>query len=177
MYVWDADVSFRVKPNFLTGMANALPLFSTEQESNLAVSAEVAQSYPNPNVDGVAYLDDFEGSQESYSLSVFRESWLISAKPSTLDDTYHRGWLNWYNPYDQIATQEIWNRDVTASDSRTQVLHLYFYMSLSHFIHLSNIFLRDLHSFGYLFSGFLHNRFIFLKHFVNVRFFHTFLLK
>ncbi|HDL04426.1 MAG TPA: cell surface protein SprA [candidate division Zixibacteria bacterium] len=126
MFVWDGDISFRVKSNFLTKMANALPLFSTERESNLAVSAEVAQSYPNPNVDGVAYLDDFEGSQESYSLSVFRESWLISAKPATLDDTYHRAWLNWYNPYDQIATQEIWNREVTASDSRTQVLHLYF---------------------------------------------------
>lgn len=126
MFVWDGDVSFKIQPSFLTTAANALPFFSTEQESNLGVTAELAQSYPNPNVDGVAYLDDFEGSRDSYSLSVYRESWSYSSKPYTLDDLHFRAWMNWYNPYDQVSTRTIWNKDVTASNSTTQVLQLYF---------------------------------------------------
>jgi len=125
MFVWDADLSFKIKPNFLTTMANALPFFNTEAESNLAVSAEVAQSHPNPNVEGVAYLDDFEGSRETYSLSIFRESWNYASKPVQLDDGRLRAWMNWYNPYDRILTREIWQKEVTTTDSRTHVLHLY----------------------------------------------------
>jgi len=126
MFVWDADVSFKVQPNFLTTFANALPLISTEQESNLAISAEMAQSYPNPNVDGEAYMDDFEGSLDTYSLSVFRESWEFASKPSTLGEGRLRGWMNWYNPYDQVNTREIWNKEITASNSGTHVLNLYY---------------------------------------------------
>ncbi|MEW5924918.1 MAG: cell surface protein SprA, partial [Candidatus Zixiibacteriota bacterium] len=126
MFVWDGDVSFKVQPNFLSTFADALPFFNTEQESNLGVTAEIAQSYPNPNVDGVAYLDDFEGSRDSYSLSVYRESWSYSSKPYTLDDFHLRGWMNWFNPYDQVPTKSIWNKDVTATSSMTQVLQLNF---------------------------------------------------
>lgn len=122
--VWDADISYKTKTNFLTTLADALPLYSTETPSNLAFSAEFAQSIPNPNVDGVAYIDDFEGARDAYSLGVFRETWSYSSRPASLDATNRRARLVWYNPYDQVLTTEIWNRDEPTSGSRTNVLAL-----------------------------------------------------
>ncbi len=83
--VLDMDGSFEVRPNFLGRIFNLLPFYSTDQNSVLKISGEVAQSYPNPNVDGVAYIDDFEGSRDSYSLGVYRELWTLSSKPIGLD--------------------------------------------------------------------------------------------
>ena len=101
---------------------NALPFFSTEAPSNLAISGEFAQSIPNPNVDGVAYVDDFEGSRDAYSLGVFREKWYFSSKPVGLADYRRRARLVWYNPYQQVATDEIWDRELAAGESGTHTL-------------------------------------------------------
>ncbi|UCD18422.1 MAG: cell surface protein SprA, partial [Candidatus Zixiibacteriota bacterium] len=124
--VWDVDGSFKLKPNFLTKMADALPLISTETPSNLAVSGEFAQSLPNPNVDGVAYVDDFEGSRDAYSLGVFRELWTYSSKPVGVDPTRRRSRLVWYNPWKQVATDQIWERDLAAGESGTHTLWIEF---------------------------------------------------
>jgi len=120
--MWDGDISFKIQPNILTSLADALPLFSTEVASNLRVEAELAKSFPNPNVDGAAYIDDFEGGRESYSLGIVREAWTRSSRPVGLDDTYLRGKMIWYNPYTPIATDQIWDRDVTQDQSGTHTL-------------------------------------------------------
>jgi len=120
--VWDVDGSFKMKPNFITSAVNALPFISTEAPSNLAVSGEFAQSIPNPNVDGVAYVDDFEGSRDAYSLGVFREKWYFSSKPVGMADYRRRARLVWYNPYQQVATDEIWDRELAAGESGTHTL-------------------------------------------------------
>ncbi|SYZ73837.1 conserved hypothetical protein [Candidatus Zixiibacteriota bacterium] len=125
--VLDADGTFKMQPNFLSKVVNLLPLYSTNANSNLMISGEVAKSYPNPNVDGVAYLDDFEGTRDSYSLGVLRSTWTASSKPAVLDTaTRYRGNIIWFNPYDLIATREIWNREVSAQESGTQTLSLVF---------------------------------------------------
>jgi cell surface protein SprA len=124
--IWDGDLSFKVEPQFLTSMVNALPFYATEVKSNLQVSAEVAQSHPNPNVDGEAYIDDFEGSRDSYTLGVFREAWTMSSVPATFDSTRHRGKMIWYNPYTQVATSQIWNRELRPGEGGTHTLWVEF---------------------------------------------------
>ncbi|MFH2036893.1 MAG: cell surface protein SprA [Candidatus Zixiibacteriota bacterium] len=126
MLVWDSDISFRVKPEFLTAFANAIPFFTTEAVSNLAVSAEIAQSIPNPNIDGVAYIDDFEGSRESYSLGIFRENWVISSRPVSLSNNNLRARMIWYNPFEQTPTRDIWNREIAAGEGLSHTLKLEF---------------------------------------------------
>ena len=86
----------------------------------------MAQSHPNPNVDGVAYIDDFEGSRDSYSLGIFRELWTLSSRPAGLDTASHRAQLIWYNPYDQVATNSIWNRELKPGESGTHTLWVRF---------------------------------------------------
>ncbi|MEW6014273.1 MAG: cell surface protein SprA [Candidatus Zixiibacteriota bacterium] len=124
--IWDADASYKFKPNFLSKAINLLPFYSTTSESNLAISGEMAQSHPNPNVDGVAYIDDFEGSRDSYSLGIFRELWTLSSRPAGLDTASHRARLVWYNPYDQVATNDIWNRELKPGESGTHTLWVRF---------------------------------------------------
>jgi cell surface protein SprA len=125
--VWDGDISFQVRPNFLSKVANLLPFYSTKNESSLGISAEIAKSFPNPNVDGTAYIDDFEGARDSYSLGVFRENWTLSSKPIGLDPTRLRGRLIWYNPWNQVPTNQIWNKEVDPTQQGTHTLWLKYY--------------------------------------------------
>lgn len=126
-YVWDADISFKVAPQFLTSLVDALPFYKTEAKSNVQVSAEVAQSHPNPNIYGVAYIDDFEGSRDSYSLGILRKTWTISSRPLGLDSNYYRSRMIWYNPYDQVPTEQIWDRGedrLRREDNSTHILQI-----------------------------------------------------
>ena len=99
--VLDFDVSFGLKPNFMTTLVDALPLISTDVDSRMQVTAEVAQSYPNPNVDGAAYVDDFESAVERLSLGIPRTNWTHSSKPQPIEESpnvYTRGTILWHNP-------------------------------------------------------------------------------
>lgn len=81
MTVFDVDGGLRLYPRFLTKLANALPFVATDAPSSLNLSGEVAQSRPNPNVDGSAYIDDFESAFEMLNLGMTRTSWLPSSPP------------------------------------------------------------------------------------------------
>ncbi|MCX6825723.1 MAG: cell surface protein SprA, partial [candidate division Zixibacteria bacterium] len=124
--VWDADTRFKLRPNFLSKAANILPFYSTEEGSSLEISAEVARSYPNPNVDGVAYLDDFEGGRDPYSLGILRGNWTLSSKPIGLTDRNVRAKMIWYNPYKEVSTETIWDLQTKPGDQGTQTLWLEF---------------------------------------------------
>ncbi len=109
--VWDADFNYRFKANLLTTLTNALPFISSQAESYMALTGEVAQSRPNPNVDGIVYIDDFEGSENSFSLGVTRDKWRLSSKPvGVVDSLSARGRFCWYNPNEAYSYEEIWNR-------------------------------------------------------------------
>lgn len=124
--LWDVDTRLNFTPGIMTSMVNALPFVETTRSSNLNISAEIAQSIPNPNTRGDAFVDDFEGAKEETDLGVRRTGWVASSPP---DDRAHRqrGKLVWYNPIEQVAVQEIFpTREVVIQDSRQHVLTLEF---------------------------------------------------
>ncbi|MBI4530879.1 MAG: cell surface protein SprA [Candidatus Latescibacteria bacterium] len=124
--VWDGNAKFRFKPDLFTRAVDALPFVETAAPSRLDLSAEVAQSLPNPNTRGEAYIDDFEGSGNFTGLSIFRGQWGRASVPdgktlSTVGD------LLWYNPFDKIPKRSIWpNAEVSARDNTTDILVLKF---------------------------------------------------
>lgn len=125
--VWDADFRYRFENPVLTKVLNVLPFFSSESPSNMQIAAEVAQSRPNPNVDGQVYIDDFEGSRDNFSLGIFRGTWRHASKPVPIDDSLNiRGKIAWYNPYDQISINEIYpQRDIgTGEQAGTNILEI-----------------------------------------------------
>ncbi|MFZ5981659.1 MAG: cell surface protein SprA, partial [Candidatus Zixiibacteriota bacterium] len=64
MVVLDFDTKFTLYPKFLTKVVDALPMVSTDEESSITFEGEIAESRPNPNVEGEAYVDDFEAAHD-----------------------------------------------------------------------------------------------------------------
>ncbi len=132
-FIWDADMFLKFQPSIFSTMVNAIPLVETDQTSSLNISAEVAQSLPNPNTLGQAYIDDFEGSKEALNLSVMRTTWAKSSAPvgddgESLPDSSARGDLVWYNPWDRVEVHDIWpNKQTLSEDSRIHTLNMMFF--------------------------------------------------
>ena len=141
--VWDVNTALQFQPNFITKALNSLPLLNVTESSSIALEGEIAQVIPNPNTlnneptgdsDGVAYLDDFEGSKRQVSLGVLQINWTPASPPSKADSASalltRQGRLFWYNPLSQVFIKEIWpKREVTTSfggTDRIQVLTLDF---------------------------------------------------
>lgn len=129
-FVWGTDVSFSLAPSVMTKLADALPLFGTEEPSRLELNLKVAQSIPNPNLINKAYIDDFEGSLEYTDLGIRRGTWTLS---SMSPGNWQRARMIWYNPYDRVQIQDIWpNRQVQARESWMDVINLELYPKRPH---------------------------------------------
>lgn len=109
------DLTYKTDAPFLTRWADKLPIYSTKEKSSITIEGEVARLFPgNPGAitkDGVAYLDDFEGSQSTIDMrSIFQ--WKLASTPqgqpslfpegelplsNTLEYGYNRARLAWYN--------------------------------------------------------------------------------
>ncbi len=115
----DADISYAFQSNLLTKMVDALPFVETNTPSQISINGEVARSVPNANASGEAYVDDFEGAREQFSLGVIREGWHPASMPERKQSP---GRFIWYNPYDQIAVTDIYDRQVKAGEDHINVL-------------------------------------------------------
>lgn len=105
--VGDLNGNVSYHPSFLTGLVNKLPLVNTEARSNVSLAGEVAVSFPDPNTRGEAYIDDFEGVEDSDEFSLSRRSWNPASPPVRVDTTSGTGFtaldpdsnesVLWYN--------------------------------------------------------------------------------
>ncbi|MCB9513249.1 MAG: cell surface protein SprA [Candidatus Krumholzibacteriia bacterium] len=69
------------EPEFLTSFANLLPRVDTDATSTVSLSSELAVSFPNPNVDNEAFVDDMEGAEDAVELGVNRVQWVRASEP------------------------------------------------------------------------------------------------
>lgn len=100
-FVADVDAHFEARPELLTDVANAVPLVNTEAESRVMLSGEVAASFPNPNVDNRAYIDDMEGTESSIPLGSSRVAWSLASSPRTAGGmVFPPGEIKWYRRAD-----------------------------------------------------------------------------
>jgi len=140
-FVWDVNMALNFSPRFLTDLVNIFTFGETNVDSRLKIEAEYAQVMPNPNTlnnegtgdnEGVAYIDDFEGTKRATTLGIRYNAWTTASPPeivpsasygSSVIDTVvdkSRGNMVWYNPYDQELIKSIWpNRDVNAETGQT----------------------------------------------------------
>lgn len=148
-FIWDVNTALDFHPNFLTKALDKLPIVETSAESRLHVEAEFAQVNPNPNTfnegklgekQGVAYIDDFEGSERKTPLGIIYRTWSPASIPARFripernidynvnisDDSLmykmdeNRVRMFWFNPYNQVPIKDIWpNKDVNAQTGTT----------------------------------------------------------
>jgi len=125
--VYSVDGSWRTQANFLTSLADALPLVETEAASNFRVEGELAQSRPNPNVDNIAYVDDFEAAQEQLSLGTQRTIWKTASWPVQADSSsLERGKILWHAPRNPLDIREVWDVDPKQGEGTIRPLRLIF---------------------------------------------------
>lgn len=116
--LYDMDTQLKFRPNFLTAIADRLPLVRTNAGSEFIIDGEVAKVYPNPNSltnaatgdnNGVAFIDDFEASRRSVPLGMLRKNWTISSIPVDPDIDSLRGRFRWWNPRpeEQVRVQDV----------------------------------------------------------------------
>jgi len=112
--IWGLDFNYSTDAPFLTRWADKLPIYSTKEKSTITIDGEFAHLIPgNPAAigdEGVAYLDDFEGSQSSIDLKTISQWKLASTpqgqidifpegdflQPDSLSFGYNRAKLAWY---------------------------------------------------------------------------------
>tara|TARA_Y100001954_G_C15824939_1_gene611762 strand:- start:175 stop:6948 length:6774 start_codon:yes stop_codon:yes gene_type:complete len=129
-FIWNISGKYDNKAPLLTDLVNTIPLIETNKTSNIFLEGEYAQVYPNPNPIGEAFLDDFESSKRTSSPSIIQRYWKKSSAPIVYGDSLsvlNRGRLNWYNPYIDLNTQDIWpQQDVSnqANNTTTKTLFL-----------------------------------------------------
>ncbi|HDL01775.1 MAG TPA: cell surface protein SprA, partial [candidate division Zixibacteria bacterium] len=125
--IFDADLSLKLHPNFLTSVIDKLPLIETEAQSNLTISAEIAQSHPNPNVNDIAYVDDFETALDEISLGNFRSLWRHTTMPQQLENKgYIQAKMLWHNPVSQIPILDVYNRDTQVGSGTMRIFRMIF---------------------------------------------------
>jgi len=147
-FIWDINGRFGKDLDRLTYYLDRLPLIKTDALSSFSIEGEFAQVFPNPNSvsnsatgdgNGLAYIDDFEGSKRSNSPSVRYERWKPSSAPIDIISglSYrqkNRAKMYWYNPFSKYPTKSIWpnqSTSVQANDQTVDILILN-YKTLPH---------------------------------------------
>jgi len=132
-FIWDANAQLRFRPTLLTELANKLPSVATTVPSTIDIDFEVAQSMPNPNTKGIAYIDDFEGAESLLAFPISKLAWSQSSRPDPTESSpgsYRRGFLTWYNPVerDRVRLLQIQpgRTDVTADQDIVDIMVLRF---------------------------------------------------
>lgn len=92
--IYGFDAAYRTDSRLLTSLVDKIPLIDTKEPSEVLVSWEFAHLLPgHPNAvgeGGVAYLDDFEGSEIPYDLRL-GTYWAHSSTPQYQPDLFPRG--------------------------------------------------------------------------------------
>jgi len=142
-FIWGFNGRFQKDFPKLTRTLDRLPLIETEQLSAFSFEGEFAQILPNPNPinnratgdpNGVAFIDDFEGSKRTTSIPILRRFWKESSAPSDYKTgksftQRNRGKLNWFNPFVQVRTKDIWpnlSTSIQAQNETTDIMLLQF---------------------------------------------------
>jgi hypothetical protein len=104
--VFDADVHLETRPEFLTDAVNSIPLVSTEAESRMVLSGEIAVSLPSG--ENKAWIDDMEGSESTFPIGQSRAAWFYSSMPRLGSPSlFPVGEYRWYNVTDRWSLHDI----------------------------------------------------------------------
>jgi len=130
-FIWDINGRYGKDLDKLTYYLDKLPLIKTDERSSVSLEGEIAQVFPNPNSvtnkatgdkNGLAYIDDFEGSKRSDQHSLIMYNWKQSSAPldgntGKLFSQKNRAKMYWYNPYGDYLTANIWPNQSTSAQA------------------------------------------------------------
>jgi len=106
--IWGLNASYRTDSRLLTTLVDKLPLIETKEVSSISLDAEFAHLIPGQakvtGKGGVAYVDDFEGTETTIELKSYT-AWHLASTPRRMPESnmlnkleygYNRAKLSWY---------------------------------------------------------------------------------
>lgn len=89
------DGSFSKEVPLLTRLVDKIPLISTKEPSRVTASGEYARIIPGTAraINGISYIDDFEGSQSAIDIRAFN-SWFLASVPKGQPNLFPEAELN-----------------------------------------------------------------------------------
>ncbi|MBN1414554.1 MAG: cell surface protein SprA [Bacteroidales bacterium] len=106
--IWGLNASYRTESRLLTTLVDKLPLIETKEISSISLDAEFAHLIPGQakviGKGGIAYVDDFEGTETTIELKSF-PAWYLASTPRRIPGSellndltygYKRAKLAWY---------------------------------------------------------------------------------
>jgi cell surface protein SprA len=146
--IFGFDGSTTLNLPFLTRAIDALPLLQTREPSQIKFSGEAAYMLPDPNTkkstipsdggEGIAFIDDFEGSRRTIPIGITYTGWFPGSLPrdsvsnallGTEDTTkmFAKGKMIWFNrlPTD-VKLTDIYPRKLVGSTANDQATVLDF---------------------------------------------------
>lgn len=82
------DANYRTESQFLTWLVDKLPLYQTKEPSSFSLSGEMAHLKPGHQraigKEGTVYIDDFEGTTNSYDLKYPVVNWVLASTPQNV---------------------------------------------------------------------------------------------
>uniref|UniRef100_A0A7C3Z216 Gliding motility protein SprA N-terminal domain-containing protein n=1 Tax=candidate division WOR-3 bacterium TaxID=2052148 RepID=A0A7C3Z216_UNCW3 len=106
--IWEGDFSYQYRNQDFTSFLDQLPLIRAREPTEVNFSGEIALSFPNPNLFGVSYIDDFEGIDLSERIDLNAVNWFFSSVPVGCDTAnFARSPLLWFNPPRRIRKDSI----------------------------------------------------------------------
>jgi cell surface protein SprA len=115
--IWGLNTNYRTESRLLTKLIDKLPLIETKEMSTISFDAEFAHLVPGQakiiGKGGIAYIDDFEGTETTVELKT-TQSWFLSSTPrrfpgsgalNSLSYGYGRSKLAWYS-IDPLFTRD-----------------------------------------------------------------------
>lgn len=91
------DGSYKTDAPILTRIADMLPFYNTKAPSSITIAAEAAKLFPGNSKaitkSGIAYIDDFEGSQTVLDIRA-ANAWSLASTPQGQPDLFPEGNLN-----------------------------------------------------------------------------------
>ncbi len=105
------DGSYRSEVPLLTTLADMLPFYDTKTKSTITVTAEAAKLFPGNSraitKEGVAYIDDFEGSQTVVDIRS-ANTWYLASTPQGQSELFPEGNLNGDKAYGYNRAKLAW---------------------------------------------------------------------
>uniref|UniRef100_A0A7C4CA96 Gliding motility protein SprA N-terminal domain-containing protein n=1 Tax=candidate division WOR-3 bacterium TaxID=2052148 RepID=A0A7C4CA96_UNCW3 len=124
----EADAAWSAQSDAVSAFLDRLPLLRAQSPTSVQLATEAAVSLPDPNTRGIAYLDDFESTIITRSLSNTAILWAHASVPEGRDTaTFARAPLRWRTPVDKVRKDSVFGPNLgdEAGDTR-DVLRLEF---------------------------------------------------
>ncbi|MBL4709355.1 MAG: cell surface protein SprA, partial [Flavobacteriales bacterium] len=105
------DGSFTTDAPYITKLVDMIPFYSTKAKSTLTISAEAAKLFPGNSKaitkSGIAYIDDFEGSQTVLDIRS-ANSWSLASVPQGQSDLFPEAQTNGDRAYGYNRAKLAW---------------------------------------------------------------------